>query len=595
MGTEGVQFNETVILKGNLHVVRKYDNPSNRLQSILFVETIEKQTKDEEIDNTETDIQGFEQYAPKSRECDDDKKCVPSVIDELVSITAPLTIGNDLTKKAMLIVAVNAGLPNDPTRLPKRIRSNVGLIGDPGLAKTQLLHQIADLVPGSRVESMQSGTPVSMTVYIDKEESGQRTMRPGPVILATGAILGLNEFGQMKNIEDNKYFTDSAEEGAFTVTKHGFNLHVTAHPSFVWTANPVSGRWKNPDVIDAVEFPILAQWGDRMDFIIPFIERTDETSIREYAKERRELVNRLDSFASTTLWLKKYLLYARSLKPDLPQNVRIILENYLVSIAKKGVRGLRRRLEALERTAIGFAKLKLKDSVDEEEAFDTIGLYNEMLEFYKQEVNIIKPRDLTFLQCLNVLEKTSSQKWALDDLIQRVCSENPNIDLYIGEVKKSQYNSKIRALKPLFDKHPNIHRSNENPTVYAWFDRDDQTTNNYLEESPDVTDLTEAQKKKGEIKSTNSNVTSTIITTTSSTPPMDPSGITAKKNDKELGKLASDASVSSGDSSLIIIDNNNVEKIPLKHSSAAHVLSNNDIEDIDDRCIENCSNGCEST
>jgi DNA replicative helicase MCM subunit Mcm2 (Cdc46/Mcm family) len=461
-----------------------------------------------------------------------------------------------LAKKAMLIVAVNAGLPNDPTRLPKRIRSHVGLIGDPGLAKTQLLQEIAKLVPGSRVESMQSGTPVSMTVYIDKEDNGQRTMRPGPVVLASGAILGLNEFGQMKNIEDNKYFTDSAEEGAFTVTKHGFNLYVTAHPSFVWTANPVSGRWKNPDVIDVVEFPILAQWGDRMDFIIPFIERTDETSIREYGKQRRELVNRLGSFASTILWLKKYLLYARSLKPDLPHNVRLILEDYLVDIAKQGVRGLPRRLEALERTAIGFAKLKLTDFVDEEDAFDTIDLFNEMLKFYKQEVNIIKPRDLTFLQCLNILEKTKSQKWDLDSLIQKAGSENPSIDLYIGEIKKSQYNSKIKALKPLFDKHPNVQRCGENPTVYAWFDKNDQikpnnqskdtkSSNNHPEESSDATDVTETQKRKGEIKSTNSNsanITGTIVTTTSPTTPLDidySSGITAKTNDKELGKLAS--------------------------------------------------------
>lgn len=123
-------------MKGNLHVVRKYDNPSNRLQSVLFVKSIEKQSKDDEIENTYTDIEGFKQFAKVHRE---DKKDTP-LIGELVSITAPLTIGNDLTKKAMLIVAVNAGLPNDPTRLPKRIRSHVGLIGDPVLAKTQLLH-----------------------------------------------------------------------------------------------------------------------------------------------------------------------------------------------------------------------------------------------------------------------------------------------------------------------------------------------------------------------------------------------------------------------------------------------------------------------
>jgi DNA replicative helicase MCM subunit Mcm2 (Cdc46/Mcm family) len=225
--TEGIQFNDIVILKGNLHVVRKYDNPSNRLQSVLFVKSIEKQSKDEDIENSEVDIQEFKRFAIKYREDKQDR----SLIDELVSMTAPFTIGNDLAKKAMLIVAVNAGLPNDSTRLPKRIRSHAGLIGDPGLAKTQILHQIADTVPGSRVESMQSGTPVSMTVYVDKEENGQRTMRPGPVVLASGGILGLNEFGQMKNIEDNKYFTDAAEEGSFTVTKHGFNIHVTAHPS----------------------------------------------------------------------------------------------------------------------------------------------------------------------------------------------------------------------------------------------------------------------------------------------------------------------------------------------------------------------------
>ena len=455
--TEGIQFNDIVNLKGNLHVLRKDDNPHNRLQSILFVESIEKQSKGEEIKNTEQDIQGFKQFALRFKKEDNEEENDGSIIDELVSMTAPLTVGNELAKKALLIVAVNAGLPNDPTRLPKRIRSHVGLIGDPGQAKTQLLYQIVDIVPGSRVESMQSGTPISMTVYVDKEENGQRTYRPGPVVLASGAILGLNEFGQMKNIEDDKYFTDAAEEGSFTVTKHGLNFRQTAHPSFVWTANPIGGRWKNPNVIDEAQFPIIAQWGDRMDFTIPFIENTDETWIREYGEKRRGLVNRLGSFASTTSWLKKYLLYARSLKPDLPEKMRIMLEDYLVAIAKQGVRGLPRKLEALERTAIGFAKLKLKEVVDEEDVSDTIDHFNDMLKFYKQQAE--SPRDMTFLQCLNVLEKTSPRTWRLDDLIQKVCLENPNIALYIGEVKKSQHNRKIKALKPLFNQHPNVRRS----------------------------------------------------------------------------------------------------------------------------------------
>jgi len=337
-----------------------------------------------------------------------------------------------------------------------------------------------------------------------------------------------------------------------------------------------------------------------MDFIIPFVERTDETSIRDYAKQTRELESRHDSFASSTLWLKKYLLYARNLKPELPQNMRVLLENYLVDIAKQGVRGLPRKLEALERTAIGFAKLKLKNSVDEEDAFDTIDLFNEMLKFYKQEVK--SPRDLAFLQCLNVLEKSSPKEWVLDDLIQEISSKNPSIDLYIGEEKKSQYNYKIKALKPLFNKHPNVHRINENPTVYAWFNGDDRIQsdksdrqrkyNNHLEESSDVTDVT-ATKNKKDVKNTrrsdssySANVTSTIVGATSN---IDFTSCTTAntilKDDKEQRrtvKLASDASDASDDSSRIITDNKNIEKILLKYPSSAYILTNDDTEHVED-------------
>jgi hypothetical protein len=58
--------------------------------------------------------------------------------------------------------------------LPKRIRSHVGLIGDAGQAKTQLLYQIVDLVPGSRVESMQSGTPVFQAQKQNSETKNTR-------------------------------------------------------------------------------------------------------------------------------------------------------------------------------------------------------------------------------------------------------------------------------------------------------------------------------------------------------------------------------------------------------------------------------------
>jgi hypothetical protein len=176
----------------------------------------------------------------------------------------------------------------------------------------------------------------------------------------------------------------------------------------------------------------------------------------------------------------------------------------------------------------------LKDSVDEEDASDTIDLFNEMLKFYKQDVQNL--RDTTFLQCLTVLEK-SRQDWKVDDLVQAVCSKNSYIDLYIGKRKKSQYNYKIKNLKSLFNKHPNVRRVNDKLTTYVWVNKDDriepvrqiQTDNadnertykNDLEQSPDVSDASASQNGKARIKNTrysdSADVKRTVLSTTSPT------------------------------------------------------------------------------
>jgi DNA replicative helicase MCM subunit Mcm2 (Cdc46/Mcm family) len=577
--TEGFQFNDIVNLKGNLYIMRNGNYSRNKLEGILFVESIEKQSKDEEVVNTEEDIQQFKQFALEHINNG-------SIIDELISRSAPLTIGNELAKKALLIVAINAGLPNDSNRLPERIRSHAGLIGDPGQAKTKLLKQFAPLVPGSRVESVQSGTPISMTVYVDKEENGQRMIRPGPLIFASDGILGLNEFGQMRNIEDGKYFTDAAEEGCFTVTKHGLNFPIIAHPSFVWTANPISGRWKNPSVIDEAEFPIIAQWGDRTDFIIPFIENTDPIWIKKYIQRRKELLKQLGSCDVISLWMKKYLMYARSLNPELPENMRTMLGDYLIEIVTKGVKGWPRKLEALERTAIGFAKFKLKEVVDEEDISDTIDLFNEILKFYKP--GLVPLRDRTFLQCLPLLQKTPSER-ELDGLIREVCVKNPDIDLYIGKQKTYRSNRKIQALTPLFDKHPNIRKIKEKPITYVWVDKTDkiQSTNkngdfqtkvnNFREQSSyacDVCYTCDSQRQNDDIKNIFSCDQVKVLSHTQHTQH------TQNRSDGDIHLGISDNP--SDESSETIDYDKHVEETPLIHSPEDIVLTNDDYKDDND-------------
>jgi alpha-amylase/alpha-mannosidase (GH57 family) len=93
------------------------------------------------------------------------------------------------------------------------------------------------------------------------------------------------------------------------------------------------------------------------------------------------------------------------------------------------------------------------------------------LKYFKQEVTSKNPRDLLLQECEKTLEANEGYEWYLDPLIDKICSENDSLDKYIGSIKKSQYNSKIKALKPFLEKNPNIHRTKNNPTSYTWLEK----------------------------------------------------------------------------------------------------------------------------
>ncbi len=159
--------------------------------------------------------------------------------------------------------------------------------------------------------------------------------------------------------------------------------------------------------------------------------------------------------------------------------------------------------------------------MDEEDVYDTIDLFNSILKYFKQDVTGKNPRDLLLQECERILKRNEGYEWYIDPLIDKICSENASLDKYVGPIKKSQYNSKIKALKPFLEKNPNIHRTKNNPTAYTWLgknnNKDDgkkrnsatkkdlpnhsssvNISNNITDKSPDVTDATDRHNGKPE-------------------------------------------------------------------------------------------------
>jgi replicative DNA helicase Mcm len=442
--------------------------------TVLYAESIEYISRREESKLTERDI---EEITSWRRSIESQLK---NPVDELVKKFAPAIVGYDHVKKGLLMVGANAGIPNVEIRIPRRLRLHALLIGDPGLAKSALLRALIQIIPNARYESSQSSTGLSLTAQISKEDGGSHTLRLGPIPRAKGSVCALNEIGQMP-VSDHKHLLDFMEEGWTTINKYGFNSTIAGHTSIIASANPINNIWKNQDRIENSEFPTLTQIIQRFDLIFIFREVTDPDTLRKYAKERDEIAKNFETgvYEKDEEFLRKYMMYARMFNPILTEDAKIMLREYWIGMAKADVKGLPRKLETLERIAISIAKFKLKSLVDAEEATEAMQFYNVILQNYQQTVAISKkPADTSYQEIREVVKEHNGFPISYVEATKEAYRRNEQVKYYLNTDKKLDLESnwKFRNILDLLRKDPSIDIVDEKPIVLRWKDDNNGVT-----------------------------------------------------------------------------------------------------------------------
>lgn len=183
---------------------------------------------------------------------DDDKKEMQEflikndgrVLDALAGLVAPRHQGHKDVKKGILMAAVNTGV--DSPRRKRRI--DILLIGPTGLDKSDLARDAIRLVPGSRSASAVDSTTNSLICVYDNDKEH---FRFGPIPLASGKMLHVDEMGRMKE-EDQQRILSSMQEEVIHFARYGINKDIEASPSFIITANANSrsGKFRDQDKID---------------------------------------------------------------------------------------------------------------------------------------------------------------------------------------------------------------------------------------------------------------------------------------------------------------------------------------------------------
>jgi replicative DNA helicase Mcm len=356
-------------------------------------------------------------------------------------------------------------------KLSKKIHAI--LVGDPGLAKSQLLKEATKLVPNSRYESVQFATGKSLTAIVTKEEGDALILRIGPIPQAKGAIAALNEIGRMRH-EDQGFMLDTMQEQEFTTNKFGQNFHVDAPTAIIASANPEGGSWKGgyedstDDKIDLDKIPMIKPLVDRFDLIFALKDSRDEQSLIDYADRKSQMENH--KIPDYSPLLSKYIMYAKQRYSRIKFSDEAIhmLNRYYVQIRKSY--GSPRIRETIYRIAENIARLKLKNVVDDNDAKETMQFYNVILQQINKVITMpSSPRDITYERCLRIL-KDSDLPITFEELIKQACDSDTMIKRYIGKSLKLSDNFKLRPIQEKLGQHSRVKIVQMKPLVLQYIE-----------------------------------------------------------------------------------------------------------------------------
>jgi len=268
--------------------------------------------------------------------------------------------------------------------------------------KSQLLITVADLAARGIYATGKGTSAAGLTAALNRDEkTGEWGIDAGVLVLADKGVACIDEIDKMDK-RDRVNIHEAMEQQTVTISKAGIHAKLMARAAVVAAANPSNGVYDHSKSIQeniGGNFPPTLL--NRFDLIFVLTDEPDKEHDKKVLEQIADL--RDEQKLMDRELFKKYIIYAKRIKPIIPKEMKKRLINYFLKV-REGIRiqGKKekipiayRQAEALFRIAEAHARALLKTEVDDEDVNATIRIFNiflKQIEFDVQGLATDKPR-----------------------------------------------------------------------------------------------------------------------------------------------------------------------------------------------------------
>ena len=308
-----------------------------------------------------------------------------SVYNRLSRSLAPEIFGLEDVKKSLLLLLVGGATQTLSDGMKIRGDINMLMMGDPGVAKSQLLKHIGTIAPRSVYTTGKGSSGVGLTAAVTRDQlTGEVVLEGGALVLADMGICCIDEFDKMEETDRTAIY-EVMEQQTVSIAKAGITTTLNARTSIVAAANPAYGRYnKKKSPADNIDLPIALL--SRFDLLFVMVDQAENEQDLALAHHvlyvhQHNHSRPLEFDAFSPVFIRSYVSKARTFNPFVPKHLMENIIQYYVDLRtqhndEKQLYCTPRTLLSILRLSQAAARLRFANEVCQADVEEAIRLFH---------------------------------------------------------------------------------------------------------------------------------------------------------------------------------------------------------------------------